>query len=86
MKKRRGKPKLANCSYEDVIRALKKIGHFLIKKVGKHSRVTHKPTNKPSTLPRSSPIDRHLLRDFVEDYLIKELGYSEKVIYQYLWC
>lgn len=87
MKKgKRGKPKLANCSSKDVIRTLKKLGDFLILEGTKHIKVIHKPTNKGSTLPRNSPINRHLLKDFVEDYLVKELGFLEEEIYKYLHC
>ena len=87
MEERKGtKPKLTNCSSKQVIRALKKLGGFLIMEGAKHIKIIHKPTNKSSTLPRSSPINRYLLKDFVEDYLVKEIGYSEKEIYKYLWC
>jgi len=86
MKRRRGKPKLVNCSSKDVRHALKKLGEFFITEGTKHIKITHKPTNKNSTLPRSSPINKHLMKDFVEDYLVKEIGYSEEEIYKYLWC
>ncbi len=81
------KPKLANCSSRDVIRALKKLGDFSIEERAKHTRIIHNPTNKKSTLPRRpGKIDRNLLKDFVEDYLVNEIGYSEEEIYKYLWC
>lgn len=86
MKKGKGKPKLANCSPNDVVRALNKLGAFTIKEGTNHIRITHIETNRASTIPRHNPVDRNLLKDFVEDYLIKELGYSEEEIYKYLWC
>lgn len=78
-------PKLAICSPQDIIKTLKKLGGFLISE-GRHINIKHIKTGKCSTLPRSSPINRHLLKDFIEDYLVKELGYSEKDIYKHLWC
>lgn len=81
-----GKPKLANCSPNDVFDALKKLGGFAVNNAAKHDVVIHIKTSKKSTIPRVNPINRHLLKDFVEDYLVKELGYSEGEIYKYLWC
>ncbi len=87
VRKKTQKPKLANCSPQKVFNALKKIGDFFVKKSGgKHTKITHLPTGKTSVIPRHNPIDRNLLKDFVEDYLVKELGYSEEEIYKYLWC
>ena len=81
------KPKLANCFPKDVIKALKKLGGFLIKEgASKHIKIKHIKSGKSSAIPRGCPIDRNLLRDFIEDYLVKNLGYSEKDIYKYLWC
>lgn len=78
VKQKKGKPKLANCSPKRVVRALNKLGDFLIMEGTRHIKIIHRPTKKRSTLPRSSPINRHLLKDFVEDYLIKTIGYSEE--------
>lgn len=86
MTKRKGRPKLINCSPKDVIRALNKLGAFTIIEGSNHIKIIHVGTGKVSTIPRHSPINRHLLKDFVEDYLIEELGYSEEEIYKYLWC
>ena len=80
------RPKLLNCSPHDVFRALKKLGDFEIIEGGKHTKILHRPSGKKSTIPRHSPVDRNLLRDFVEDYLVKELGYSEGEIYKHLRC
>ncbi|MFH1968096.1 MAG: hypothetical protein ABIJ84_01780 [bacterium] len=79
------RPKLANCSPKDVIKALKKLGGFLIKD-SRHIKIIHIKSGKSSTIPRSRPINRNLLKDFIEEYLIKELRYSEAEIYKYLWC
>ncbi len=80
------KPKLSNCSPNDVIRALKKLGDFIIKEGGNHTKVRHILSGNGSTIPRHNPINRYLLKDFVEDYLVKKLGYTEKDIYKVLWC
>ena len=84
--KKRGRPKLANCSPQDVIKALNKLGAFKITEGAKHIKITHLKTGKVSIIPRSNPINRYLLKNFVKDYLIKELNYSEEEIYRYLWC
>lgn len=80
------KPKLADCSPQDVFKALKKLKGFKFIAGAKHTKVIHTKTRKASTIPRHNPINRNLLRDFVENYLIKELGYSENDVYSYLWC
>jgi predicted RNA binding protein YcfA (HicA-like mRNA interferase family) len=80
------KPKLINCTPNDVIKALKKLGGFLVDEGAKHIIIIHKISGKKSTIPRSKPVNKNLLKDFVEDYLVKELGYSEKEIYDHLWC
>jgi len=84
MVKKKGKPKLANCSPEDVIKALNKLGAFMIIEGANHIKITNIKTSKSSTIPRHSPINRHLVQDFVEDYLVEGLGYLEKEIYKYL--
>lgn len=86
MRKRRGRPKLANCSHREVVKALNRLGAFKIAEGSNHIKVTHRKTGKFSTIPRHSPINKHLLKDFVEDYLVKELGYLQEEIYKYLWC
>ncbi|NQU84045.1 MAG: hypothetical protein HQ536_05035 [Parcubacteria group bacterium] len=80
------KPKLANCSPRDVFKALRKLGDFKIKEGAKHSKIIYISSGKASVLPRHKIINKHLLKDFVEDYLVKELDYSEKEIYKYLRC
>lgn len=65
------KPKLANCSPNDVFSALKKLGGFAVNNAARHDVVVHIKTGKKSTIPRVNPINRHLLKDFVEDYLVK---------------
>lgn len=81
------RPKLANCMPQDVVKTLKKLGGFFVDEAGsKHIIVKHIASGKKSTIPRTKPVDRNLLKDLVEDYLVKELGYSEKDIYKHLWC
>lgn len=87
MNKKRGRePKLANCSSEDVFRALRKLGDFSIMQGAKHTVILHQSTKEKSTTPRSFPINRYLLKDFIEDYLIDKIGFSKTEIYKYLWC
>ena len=84
---KKNKPKLSNCSPKDVFKTLKKLGGFeIIKSGAKHTTIKHISSGKKSTIPRHNPIDRNLLKDFVDDYLIEELGFSEDDVYKYLWC
>jgi hypothetical protein len=52
----------------------------------KYTIIKHTESGKKSTLPRHNPVDKNLLKDFVEEYLVEELGILEKEIYKYLWC
>jgi hypothetical protein len=81
------KPKLANCKPEDVFTALKRIGGFkIVYQSAKHTKIAHEKSGKSSTIPRHNPINRHLMKDFVNDYLIRDIGLTEEEIYKYLWC
>ena len=80
------KPKLANCSPSDITKVLKKLGDFNITEGSNHTKVKHIATGKSSTVPRHNPVNKHLMRAFVKDYLVKELKYTEKDIYKVLWC
>ena len=86
-KPRGGKPKLAACTPDDVFGALKKLGGFEVRfESAKHTKVTHTPTGAASTIPRHSPVNRGLLRDFVEDFLVAKCGFKEEEVYKHLWC
>ena len=78
------RPKLADCSVSEVLRALKRLGGFSVSEGAKHIRVAFE--DKSSTIPRTTPINRHLMKDFVEDYLVQGCGFSESDIYKHLWC
>ena len=82
-----GEPKLANCKPNDVFSALNKIGGFrIVFESAKHTKIVHIKSGKSSTIPRHSCINRHLMKGFVDDYLVKELGLTKEEIYRYLWC
>jgi hypothetical protein len=86
-KPRGGKPRLAACTPDDVFGALKKLGGFEISfESAKHTKVTHILTGIASTIPRHSPVNRGLLKDFVEDFLVGKCSLKEEEIYTYLWC
>ena len=80
------RPKLASCTPDDVFKALKRIGGFDFKEGAKHTKIIHIESGKASTIPRHSVVNRNLLKNFVEDFLVKEAGLSEKDIYKHLWC
>lgn len=86
-KSKSGKPKLATCTPEDVFGAIEKLGGFKICfKSAKHTKLVHVATGCIFTIPRHSPINRHMLKDFVEKFLVGVCGLDEKEIYRYLWC
>ena len=78
-------PKLANCSPEFTMKALKKIGGFSIVAGTKHYKVRHDTTEKCVTIPRRGPLKRGLMWSLVKDYLMP-LGYTEQMIFSHLWC
>ena len=81
-KPKSGKPKLAACTPDDVIRAIRALSGFEIKiEGGKHIKVTHIATGKASVIPRHSVVNKHLLRDFVGDFLVRDVGILEVDIY-----
>jgi predicted RNA binding protein YcfA (HicA-like mRNA interferase family) len=83
---KKNKPKLSNCSVKDVSKTLKKLGGFEITNGSRHTIIKHIKSGKKSTIPRHNPIDKHLLRDFVDEYLVEEFGFTEDEVYKYLWC
>lgn len=81
------KPKLAACTPDDVFRAIKKLGGFEIRfESAKHTKFVHVATGKASTIPRHSPVNKHLLKDFVGDFLVGACDLDEKEVYKHLWC
>lgn len=87
MAKPKGIPPLKNCSPDDVFSLVRKLGGLKIKLGGgKHHKITHISSGKVYTIPRRTPINSHLLRDFVKEYLVEILRFSEKEIYKHLWC
>ena len=87
VKPRGDKPKLAACTPEDVFSAIRKLGGFEIRfESAKHTKLIHLATSQTFTIPRHSPINKHLLRDFVEKFLVGVCHLEEKEIYKHLWC
>lgn len=82
------KSKLANCTPHDVFSMIRKIGptDFEIIDGGKHTKIKHIATGKKTTIPRKNRVNSYLLKDVIEDFLVKELGYSEEEIYKNLKC
>ena len=80
------RPKLASCTPAEVVKAIRKIGGFVCKEGAKHTKIIHEMTGKASTIPRHGIVNKNLMKGFVNDFLIRELGYGEEEIYRYLWC
>lgn len=81
------RPKLASCTPDDVFRTIDKLGGFRTQfQSAKHTKFVHIGTGHAATIPRHSPINRHLLKDFVEDFLVTKCGFTEDEVYEHLWC
>ena len=86
MGKLKGEPKLTSCTSNDVFKALRKLGGFGFFEGAKHTKITHISSGKCSTIPRHSIVNKHLLKDFISDYLEKDLGIKRGEVFKYLWC
>lgn len=79
-------PKLVNCSPNYVLKALKKLGGFSLKHASpKHYKIEHSATGKVWMVPRYTTVKKGLMWDMVRNYLNK-LGYTDKEIFEHLWC
>ena len=80
-------PKLANCSSSDIEKACKKLGGFIISKAGKHAiKITYTANQKANVIPNTNLLKRGLVWDFVRAFLQRECKFSEKQIFNVLWC
>lgn len=86
MAKKDERPPLVNCSPDDVWRAVKKLGEFVEKPGTKHGKIEHTPTKHCSVVPRHNPVNKNIMRDFVEDYLVGKCGFKLEEVYNVLWC
>ena len=82
-----GKPKLAACTPDDVFGAIDKLGGFeIIFESSKHTKIRHLASGHAFGIPRTSPVNKHMLRDFVEKFLVEKCGLKEANVYKHLWC
>ena len=80
-------PKLANCTFKDIVKACKKLGNCTVSSASKHViKITHNSTQKATVLPNGNPLKRGLVWDFVRSFLQKTCNFSEKQIFDVLWC
>jgi len=78
-------PKLTSCTPKDVQKAVKKLGGFEIIEGARHTKMKHS-SGHCSTIPRHPKVNKHLLRDFVDKFLIDQLGFTKEIIFKHLWC
>jgi hypothetical protein len=80
-------PKLANCSFEDLTQACKKLGGCTVVKAGRHVvKITYIASQAATVIPSSKPLKRGLVWDFVRTFLEGKCGFTEKQIFDVLWC
>ena len=77
---------LKDCAPGAVLSMFDRLGGFVTKEGAKHTKVTHVATGKATTIPRHKRVNGHLLRDVIEDYLIRDLGFDEDTVYAALKC
>lgn len=78
------RPKLTNCTPDDLIAMFRRLGGFSIKEGGKHTRITHILSGKATIIARHSRVDPHIARSIINHYLIADLGYDREKIYKNL--
>ena len=80
-------PKLANCSFQDLVRTCKKLGGCSVGVAGKHViKITNIATQDATVIPSSKPLKRGLVWDFVRTFLQGKCAFTEKEIFDVLWC
>ena len=72
------KLKLTNCTPYDLISMFRRLGGFSINEGGKHTKITHLSTGKVTIIARHSRVDPYIAKSIVNNFAIRELGYSEK--------
>lgn len=53
-------------SGKEIIKALERLGYYIVRQRGSHIRLHH-PSKKPVTIPNYKSIDRSLLRKILRD-------------------
>ena len=80
-------PKLANCSFRDIKKACAKLGGCSVSNAGRHViKITHIASQKAFVIPSGTHLKRGLVWDFVRSFLQEVCGFSEKEIFDVLWC
>ena len=82
----RPRRKINNCTPANVLSRFDRLGGFSTKEGGRHTKVTHDRTGYATLVPRHPRINRDLLRDIIEDYLVAKLGFDEEEVYKNLKC
>lgn len=81
------KPKKINdCTPENVVSMFNRLGGFSVVEGRKHIKVKHDTTGMATMIPRKKRVNPHLLRDIIEDFLVRDLGFDEEAVYKKLKC
>ena len=78
--------KFNDCKPQDVIRLFSSLHDFEIDEGGKHTKVTHVKSGKTTTVPRHARVNPHIVRDIVNKYVIRDLGYDRQRVLTLLDC
>ena len=78
--------RINNCTPGNVFSMFDRLGGFKTKECRRHTKVTHITTGKATLIPRHTRVDEHLLRDVIEDYLVRDLHFDENLVYGCLKC
>ena len=80
------RPKLTNCTPNDLITLFRRLGGFSVNEGSKHTKVTHAASGKATIIARHSRVDPYIAKSIVNHFLIRDLGYDKNVVYKNLKC
>jgi hypothetical protein len=80
------RPKLTNCTPDDLVALFRRLGGFSIKEGGKHTKITHIKTGKATIIARHSRVDPNIAKSIIYGFIIRDLGYDTEKVYTNLKC
>jgi len=81
------KPPFTNCSANQICSALGRLGEFQCLRGGKHTiKVKHSFFARPFPLPDHGAVNSNIVKNLVNNILIRKLGIPAEKVYKELWC
>ena len=80
-------PSFANCSVREICSALGRLGGFQCVSGAKHTiKVKHPSLERPFPLPDHGTVNKNIVKNLVNNILIRQLGIPAETVYKELWC